>query len=218
MELNLETFYKINSFPKRNICKNNENNKENENNNESNFDNNNNISERKIFQSFNNNNNTFSTFDETKKNHTINNNSNSNIFNNDIENNNNNLNFIPSQIKFTNILKENLNNHSEKNSLTEKIIFLENKIKDLNKKFQNDFETLIQQKNFELKKLENEKNNQINFLILKNNELTKTFAKIKFLFRNHQRKQNQFQRKNFRLRIQNQSITKRKRKFINLLR
>ena len=65
-----------------------------------------------------------------------------------------------------------LQNESEKNKLTDKILFLENKVKCLQDKNQLDSKAMIDQFNFNIKKLTKEKDDQIQLLVNKNSELT----------------------------------------------
>ena len=65
-----------------------------------------------------------------------------------------------------------LQNESEKNKLTEKILFLENKVKALQDKNKLDSKAMIDQFNFNIKKLTKEKDDQIQLLVNKNSELT----------------------------------------------
>ncbi len=65
-----------------------------------------------------------------------------------------------------------LQNESEKNKLTDKILFLENKVKSLQDKNKLDSKAMIDQFNFNIKKLTKEKDDQIQLLVNKNSELT----------------------------------------------
>ena len=65
-----------------------------------------------------------------------------------------------------------LQNESEKNKLTDKILFLENKVKALQDKNKLDSKAMIDQFNFNIKKLTKEKDDQIQLLVNKNSELT----------------------------------------------
>ena len=65
-----------------------------------------------------------------------------------------------------------LQNETEKNKLTDQILFLENKVKSLQDKNQIDSKAMIDQFNFNIKKLTKEKDEQIHMLVNKNTELT----------------------------------------------
>ena len=65
-----------------------------------------------------------------------------------------------------------LQNETEKNKLTDQILFLENKVKSLQEKNQIDSKAMIDQFNFNIKKLTKEKDEQIHMLVNKNTELT----------------------------------------------
>ena len=65
-----------------------------------------------------------------------------------------------------------LQNETEKNQLTDQILFLENKVKSLQDKNQIDSKAMIDQFNFNIKKLTKEKDEQIHMLVNKNTELT----------------------------------------------